>query len=223
MKTNQNLTGDTSPSAVNLLHDLKKMAEPTVQEEHLCYVHRHEIPAILAGLKYGNKIGKYVLKTPKTETENMIISEEPPKTRTCTVCGEEKLITEFAKADKKYFRNVCKKCYSRQKATETKRRREKMKELTKICTHCGKEKSIEEYQIDRRGKLGRKSVCKECANAQKRETRANLKTCTPQPLKKEFDTENFKKYLMYQIEVTKSMVQKLQGKIETYQELIGEL
>ena len=70
--------------------------------------------------------------------------------------------------------------------------KEMAEKMAKICTRCGKEKPLEEYQIDRRGKLGRKSICKECANSEKREKRANIKICMPQPLKKDLEIMSIK-------------------------------
>ena len=198
MKIIDNNIGDISPSATDLLADLKHLATPTFEEEYILNQHKNEIPSILAGLKYGKRI--------------------------CKICGVEKPVIDFAKGNDNNFRHICKKCDNERRNEEKRRKLKEMAEKqAKICTRCGKEKPLDEYQIDRRGKLGRKSICKECANSEKREKRAAIKTCTPQPLRKDFDTENFKRYLMYQIETNKSMITKLQGKIETYQELLGEL
>ena len=238
MKINDNITGDISPSATDLLSELKYLATPTAEEEHLLQVHKHEIPAILARLKCQDKIGKYIIEEP-------IKKEKPPKrkkykepkwltyqkkventTRVCKICGQEKPTLDFAKANKVYFSKICKICDSKIKSKRYKKGAYTMvntETMTKICTRCGQEKSVEEYQIDRRGKLGRKSICKECTNADKRAKRANIKACQPQPIKKDFDTENLKRYLMYQIETNKNLITKLQGKIESYQELLGEL
>lgn len=201
------------PTAHDLLQDLFYLATPTQEEEKLCQLHKHEIPAILNGLKHQEKIGKYIVKT---------------ETKICTRCGEEKSIEEFAKKDKEKYRNFCKQCdaervrkiYQKHK----KREEQEMSEtITKICTKCGKEKTLEEFNNDKRGKYGHKSICRECEKIQKDEYRGNLKICNPEPIKPEFDRDNFKRYLMYQIEATKNLITKLQGKIETYQELIGEL
>lgn len=160
MKNNNNMT------AHDLLADLFYLATPTLEEEKLCQLHKHEIPAILNGLKHQAKIGKYIIKK---EEEEM---------------------------------------------SET---------ITKICTKCGKEKSLEEFNNDKRGKYGCKSICRECEKVQKSEYRASIKTCTPEPLKSNFDTDSFKRYLMSQIEFSKNVIQKMQGRIEAYQELISEL
>ena len=100
---------------------------------------------------------------------------------------------------------------------------EPVETITKICTKCGKEKALDEFNNDKRGKYGCKSICRECEKVQKSEYRASIKTCTPEPLKPNFDTDNFKRYLMSQIEFSKNVIQKMQGRIEAYQELISEL
>lgn len=169
MKQNNNMQATSSvPTAHDLLADLFYLATPTLEEEKLCQLHKHEIPAILNGLKHQAKIGKYIIKK------------------------EEQEMSE----------------------TQT---------ITKICTKCGKEKALEEFNNDKRGKYGCKSICRECEKIQKDEYREKLKICNPEPIKPEFDRDNFKRYLMYQIEATKNLITKLQDKIETYQELIGEL
>lgn len=217
MKNNNNMqsTPSSVPTAHDLLQDLFYLATPTLEEERLCQIHKHEIPAILNSLKHQEKIEKYIVKT---------------ETKICTRCGEEKSIEEFAKKDKEKYRNFCKQCdaervrkiYQKHK----KREEQEMSEtqtITKICTKCGKEKTLEEFNNDKRGKYGCKSICRECEKVQKSEYRASIKTCTPEPLKSNFDTDSFKRYLMSQIEFSKNVIQKMQGRIEAYQELISKL
>ena len=170
MKQNNNMqsTPASVPTAHDLLADLFYLATPTLEEEKLCQIHKHEIPAILNSLKHQAQIGKYIIKK------------------------EEQEMSE----------------------TQT---------ITKICTKCGKEKTLEEFNNDKQGKYGCKSICRECEKVQKSEYRASVKTCTPEPLKSSFDTDNFKRYLMSQIEFSKNVIQKMQGRIEAYQELISEL
>ena len=54
MKNNNNMqsTPASIPNAHDLLADLFYRATPTLEEEKLCQLHKHEIPAILAGLKH---------------------------------------------------------------------------------------------------------------------------------------------------------------------------
>lgn len=218
MKNNNNMqsTPSSIPNAHELLQDLFYLATPTLEEERLCQIHKHEIPAILAGLKHQEQIEKYIVKT---------------ETKICTRCGEEKSIEEFAKKDKEKYRNYCKQCdaervrksYQKHKKREDKQMTEPVETITKICTKCGKEKPLDEFNADKRGKYGHKSICRECEKVQKSEYRASVKSCTPEPLKQSFDTDNFKRYLMSQIEFSKNVIQKMQGRIEAYQELISEL
>ncbi len=229
------------PTAHDLLKDLFYLATPTLEEEKLCQMHKHEIPAILNSLKAdceqraegahgcveqaeqpadpfnaSNQEGKYIVKK---------------ATKVCTRCGKEKSLEEFAKKNKEKLRGYCKQCdaerqrnfYKNNKKREDKQMTESVKTITKICTKCGKEKSLEEFNNDKRGKYGCKSICRECEKVQKSEYRASIKTCTPEPLKPHFDTDNFKRYLMSQIEFSKNVIQKMQGRIEAYQELISEL
>ena len=39
-----------------------------------------------------------------------------------------------------------------------------MEILTKICNRCNKEKDLDSYGLDKRGKYGKKSICKTCTN-----------------------------------------------------------
>ena len=214
------------PTAHDLLKDLFYLATPTLEEEKLCQLHKHEIPAILNSLKHQAQIGKYIIKK-----EEQKMSETQTITKICTKCGKEKALEEFAKKNKEKLRGYCKQCdaerqrnfYKNNKKREDKQMTESAETITKICTKCGKEKALEEFNNDKRGKYGCKSICRECEKVQKSEYREKINACTPEPLKSSFDTDNFKRYLMSQIEFSKNVIQKMQGRIEAYQELISEL
>lgn len=83
-------------------------------------------------------------------------------TKTCTVCKEEKLITEFhiRKASNDGYAPSCKKCSSNYRKSYYKNKEYKVYNLvTKICTVCKEEKSVTEFH-KRRG--GFRPACKIC-------------------------------------------------------------
>lgn len=95
----------------------------------------------------------------------------------------------------------------------------------KVCTKCGEEKPLEEFYTDKHGKYGRKSVCKECEIKQHKIKKEKVKSSVAklEPSKTELDKDKYKKYLLCQIDITINLITKLQGKLETYHELLEEL
>ena len=95
----------------------------------------------------------------------------------------------------------------------------------KVCTKCEEEKPLEEFYTDKHGKYGRKSVCKECEIKQHKIKKEKVKSSVAklEPSKTELDKDKYKKYLLCQIDITINLITKLQGKLETYHELLEEL
>lgn len=105
----------TSPSAYDLLANLKYLATPTQEELQLLEIHKQEIPIILQNLK--------MLQNENTEKENKMTKEI--KTKKCSKCGTVKPITEFYKCNRTsdgygYLCKVCHNSYNKKSRNQAK-------------------------------------------------------------------------------------------------------
>ncbi len=176
----------TSPSAYDLLADLKYLATPTVEELKLLEIHKKEIPVILQNLK--NQ------QIEKTKKENIMTEEI--KTKKCSKCGEVKPITEFYKSnhtsDGYYCQcKLCHNSYSKKTYNQTKSSKYDINYAQFFKTEPTEQQNIPIL-------LDNNTI-------------------------KSSNNELFKDYLKIKIQSAKDLITKLQGKIETYQEILEEI
>ena len=103
---------------------------------------------------------------PHAPTKRKIL-EANETTRVCKVCGKEKSISNFVKANGKYRINTCNNCRwlkQKQKDAEKKLALIKPKEVveteqTRICSECGRELPIDRFELNKGYRL---RVCRQC-------------------------------------------------------------
>ena len=85
--------------------------------------------------------------------------EEPKLTRACTVCGQEKLLTQFYSAGRGGLRGECKSCSSELKRAKHDAQQHSLTGERQVCAKCGKEKRVAAFYPGSRVEGG---ICMSC-------------------------------------------------------------